>query len=105
MSDTATQAPVGPVGPYIGQGTGAGQTVLLPPNAGQTSSTVSAPALNQAQGLGSTAGLLTKLSSGWAIVIGVSIGTLLGGTVIGPLIAGVVGVGLIFQLTQLVQGK
>lgn len=44
-------------------------------------------------------------TGGWAIVIGFGIGILLGNTQIGPLVAGVLGIGLIYQLVNLVEGK
>lgn len=47
---------------------------------------------------------LDVATGGWAIVIGLGIGILLGGTQFGPLVAGVIGVGIIYQLVNLVGG-
>lgn len=48
---------------------------------------------------------LDYLTGGWPIVVGFGIGILLGQTQFGVLVAGVIGVGLIFQLDKLVTGK
>ena len=57
---------------------------------------------------GTKPGFLQQLAageSGWAIVIGFGIGIFAGNTQFAPLVAGVLGVGILYQLINIVQGK
>jgi sorbitol-specific phosphotransferase system component IIC len=45
------------------------------------------------------------LTSGWFVFFGVAGGVLLSGTKVGPIVLGVLTVGLLYQIGQLIEGK
>lgn len=80
----------------------------LPGIGGGTILNPSAPAAPTLTSTGAAPGSKTWLdyiTGGWAIVAGFGIGILLGTTQFAPLVAGVLGVGILYQLVNVVQGK
>lgn len=77
-----------------------GGTILSPGTSSQSSTTSTT-----SPGKTGSGGWESYITGGWAIVVGFGIGILLGATQFAPLVAGVIGVGLIYQLVNVVQGK